>query len=223
MILAWLGVSSFVVVGLALIIWAKPLSIRYNSWTTGIRERHPKFNAPPTPEMRVKNTKIMTFLFRFVGVLLASLALANSGACNTESRHRIIVYDQPWSSAASAKNRWCSTEVLASCFQEGKSEELDFTKRLATAFSITPECATVQFLILSGNDKNSNELEGKLEKNVGSEYWRLRVDFHPELSGQPFDLRMGNSSNGGIGGDDAEHSTAFMCKAAKNNGVIDVW
>jgi hypothetical protein len=51
--------------GLVLIWWAKPLSVRYNTWTTRLRERHPSFNPPPTPEWRERNTKIMTGLFRF--------------------------------------------------------------------------------------------------------------------------------------------------------------
>jgi hypothetical protein len=50
--------------GLMLIWWAKPLSVRYNTWTTRLRERHPNFNPPPTPEWRERNTKIMTVLFR---------------------------------------------------------------------------------------------------------------------------------------------------------------
>ena len=77
MIMAWAAICSFVVIGLASIIGAKPLSIRYNAWTTGIRERHPKFNPPPTPEMRAKNTKIMTILFRFVGVAIFLMAILN--------------------------------------------------------------------------------------------------------------------------------------------------
>jgi hypothetical protein len=56
--------------GLVLLIWARTLSLRYNAWTTGLRERHPNFNPPPTPEWRVRNTKIMTIIFRIVGVFL---------------------------------------------------------------------------------------------------------------------------------------------------------
>lgn len=53
--------------GMALIYWAAPLSNRYNAWTTGLRERHPNFNPPPTPEWRKRNTKIMTVIFRIAG------------------------------------------------------------------------------------------------------------------------------------------------------------
>jgi len=52
----------FVLTGLALTFFAKPLSIRYNAWTTRLRERHPNFNPPPTPEWRARNTKIMTVI-----------------------------------------------------------------------------------------------------------------------------------------------------------------
>jgi uncharacterized membrane protein YjgN (DUF898 family) len=59
--------TGFILLGLALIYWAAPLSIRYNAWTTSLRERHPDFNPPPTPEWRARNTKIMTIVFRVAG------------------------------------------------------------------------------------------------------------------------------------------------------------
>jgi hypothetical protein len=64
----WAIDTGFALLGLALIYWAAPLSIRYNAWTTGLRERHPSFNPPPTPEWRARNTKIMTVIFRVAGV-----------------------------------------------------------------------------------------------------------------------------------------------------------
>ncbi len=76
----------YAVTGLALIYWAVPLSIRYNAWTAGLRERHPNFNPPPTPEWRVRNTKIMTVIFRIAGVfffllsILSLLTLVGSAA-----------------------------------------------------------------------------------------------------------------------------------------------
>lgn len=62
-------------IGAVLIGWAAPLSKKYNAWTTGVRERHPNFNPPPTPEWRERNTKIMTILFRIVGVVLLGQAI----------------------------------------------------------------------------------------------------------------------------------------------------
>ena len=63
----WVVDTGFALLGLALIYWAAPLSLRYNAWTTGLRERHPNFNPPPTPEWRARNSKIMTIMFRVVG------------------------------------------------------------------------------------------------------------------------------------------------------------
>jgi hypothetical protein len=60
--------AGYAMFGTALLIWAAPLSIRYNAWTTRLRERHPNMNPPPTPEWRARNTKIMTILFRVAGV-----------------------------------------------------------------------------------------------------------------------------------------------------------
>jgi hypothetical protein len=59
----------FAVVGFFLTFWAHALSIRYNAWTTSLRERNPNFNPPPTPEWRARNTKIMTVMFRVAGVV----------------------------------------------------------------------------------------------------------------------------------------------------------
>jgi len=65
----------YAVIGLGLIFWAAPLSIRYNAWTTGLRERHPHINPPPTPEWRARNTKIMTVMFRVFGVFVVLLSI----------------------------------------------------------------------------------------------------------------------------------------------------
>jgi hypothetical protein len=67
--------AGYAVIGLALIFWATPLSIRYNAWTTGLRERHPNINPPPTPEWRARNTKIMTVMFRVAGMFLVVLSI----------------------------------------------------------------------------------------------------------------------------------------------------
>ena len=66
---------TFAAAGLVFLWWAKPLSLRYNAWTTGLRERHPNINPPPTPEWRARNTKIMTVLFRFLGVFFILLSI----------------------------------------------------------------------------------------------------------------------------------------------------
>ncbi len=64
----------FAAAGLFFLWWAKPLSVRYNAWTTALRERHPNINPPPTPEWRARNTKIMTAIFRFLGVFFLLLS-----------------------------------------------------------------------------------------------------------------------------------------------------
>ena len=66
----WVLAAGYALIGLALIFWAAPMSVRYNAWTTGLRERHPNFNPPPTPEWRTRNTRIMTIIFRVAGVFL---------------------------------------------------------------------------------------------------------------------------------------------------------
>ena len=67
--------TGYAAMGLALVVWATSLSVRYNAWTTSLRERHPNINPPPTPEWRARNTKIMTVLFRVVGVFLVLLSI----------------------------------------------------------------------------------------------------------------------------------------------------
>jgi hypothetical protein len=102
--------------------------------------------------------------------------------------------------------------VKACCEREAKESESDFSKRLPTAFRIASECATVQFVVADENDK-------ELEHN---EYWRLRVDFHPRLERERFTLGL-RKDKPIIAGDDAERNADFICKAAKNNGVLDIW
>jgi hypothetical protein len=158
----------------------------------------------------------MRLLLALLALLAASLSVAS---CNTASRHRTIVYDQSWSSAAAVQNLVCSPDARADCEREARESELDFSKRLPAAFLAANECKTVQFVI----DSNGNrELEDNLTGNVSSKYWRLRVDFHPRLQKQPFSLGSG-MDRATVGGDDAEHDADFICKAAKHNGVIAVW
>ncbi len=64
-------------IGLILFCAAHPFSRRYNAWTTRLRERHPKFNPPPTPEWRPRNTKIMTVMFRIAGILLILISVTS--------------------------------------------------------------------------------------------------------------------------------------------------
>jgi len=65
----------YAVIGLGLVFRAAPLSLRYNAWTTRLRERRPNFNPPPTPEWRARNTKIMTIMFRTLGVILVVFSI----------------------------------------------------------------------------------------------------------------------------------------------------
>jgi hypothetical protein len=69
------------VLSIIVISCSKQLSLRYNAWTTSFRERNPHINPPPTPEMRALNTRIMTRLFRILGIftfLLSGLMLIGS-------------------------------------------------------------------------------------------------------------------------------------------------
>ena len=77
----WLLSAVYAVIGLPVFVLAAPLSRRYNTRTTALRERHPNVNPPPTPEWRARNTKIMTVMFRVAGgffVLLSGLTFLGS-------------------------------------------------------------------------------------------------------------------------------------------------
>lgn len=65
----------FAGLGASLFFWSLQLSVRYNAWTTRVRERTPHTNPPPTLEMRALNTKIMKWLFRIVGAFLFLLSI----------------------------------------------------------------------------------------------------------------------------------------------------
>jgi hypothetical protein len=67
--------AGYALIGLTLIIWAASLSIRYNAWTTGLRERLPNANPPPTPEWRARNARIMTVMLRGLGIFFVLLSI----------------------------------------------------------------------------------------------------------------------------------------------------
>jgi hypothetical protein len=97
-----------------------------------------------------------------------------------------------------------------------------FSKTLSTTFHTSPDCATVQFLISREESSFSDGLAARLANVIGSGYWRLRVDFRPGLTSQPFTLGLAKSVPR-IAGDDVEHSAAFICNATKANGVTAIW
>lgn len=70
---AFMCLSQFVV-GAIRLFRARPLSLRYNVWTTRFRERHPQINLSPTPVWRERNTEIITLLFRFFGAAFLFLS-----------------------------------------------------------------------------------------------------------------------------------------------------
>ena len=61
--------------GVALCYWAKPMSRRYNAWTTRFRERHPQISKPPTQEMASLNYKITVVILRGGGAILLAEAV----------------------------------------------------------------------------------------------------------------------------------------------------
>lgn len=143
--------------------------------------------------------------------MICAIAVLSSGGCSTESRQRTIVYDEGWSRAAAFKNLVCSPDAQASCEREAQDGERGFAESLSVAFHASPKCRTVQFLKLAAG-----------VPIVRSDYWRLRVDFHPRLTTQPFELGLG-TERPRIGGDDVEHNVAYICEAVKNNGVTAIW
>lgn len=61
-------------IGATSLLWARGLSLRYNAWTTRLRERSSYLSPPPTPEWRARNTAIMTWIFRVFGFFLVALS-----------------------------------------------------------------------------------------------------------------------------------------------------
>lgn len=72
---ATLLVGSFALGGFAILYWSRELSLRYNTWTSRLRERRRGLSPPPTPEMREMNEKILMWILRFVGALMVAQAL----------------------------------------------------------------------------------------------------------------------------------------------------
>ncbi|MGB9068392.1 MAG: hypothetical protein WCC21_07465 [Candidatus Acidiferrales bacterium] len=63
--------GGLIVVGAALIVWAREFSIGYNAWTTRLRRHYPHVFRAPTPESQARSVEIMIWLYRGVGVALA--------------------------------------------------------------------------------------------------------------------------------------------------------
>jgi hypothetical protein len=154
-------------------------------------------------------TKFGRTAFRFL--LLCGITVLVSAGCSTESRHRTILYDEAWSSAAAVRNLTCAPDFRISCERDARDEERNFFKSLSAAFQNAPECRTVRFTTSTSD-----------AAHAASGYWRLRVDFRPRLERQPFTLGRG-TGHPTIGGDDAEHDVAYICNAVKNNGVTAIW
>jgi hypothetical protein len=69
LLLEYLILVNIVLAGAALFYWAKPLSKRYNAWTTRLREKS-NTNKPPNPKNAQLNFKMMFILFRVYGAFL---------------------------------------------------------------------------------------------------------------------------------------------------------
>jgi hypothetical protein len=156
-------------------------------------------------------TKIECKIGVFLSLLPSVIAVFALAGCSNESRHEIIIYDEAWSSAAAVRNLICVPDLKVSCEREAREGEQNFSRNLLAAFQASPKCETVRLLTLTLNSASAT-----------SDYWRLRVDFHPRLKMQPFELGRGNDRPR-IGGDDAEHNAAYICEAVKNNGVTAIW
>jgi hypothetical protein len=63
------------VAGAALFASSKPLSRKYNAWTTQWRTKHQWLSPPPTPQAAELNSRIMFVLFRLLGAWLFILGL----------------------------------------------------------------------------------------------------------------------------------------------------
>ncbi len=74
-ILISVAFANLAVLGAALVYWSRPLSIRYNSWTTIFRVRHPRVCSPVTVQRLELNTTTMTWLFRFLGASFVFLSI----------------------------------------------------------------------------------------------------------------------------------------------------
>jgi hypothetical protein len=161
------------------------------------------------PETRQHMSKTPRIIWSFAALFLCVIPLV--AGCSTKSRHRTILYDEGWSNDAAVKNLICVADLRVSCEREARVAEQDFSKKLPAAFRSTPECRTVGFMPLTPDAVHSH-----------SDYWRLRVDFHPRQERQTFDLGPG-TDRPMIGGDDVDHQADYICKAVKNNGVTEVW
>ena len=135
--------------------------------------------------------------------------------CSTESRRRTVVYDEAWSSTAAVRNLVCSPEVKIACQREAVEQELSLARSLPLAFQSSPKCRTVELLISTADAPIVNPTA-----------WWLRVDFHPRLSAQPYQLGIGAERplvGGSVGRVAVENDASDLCETVKHNGVTWYW
>jgi len=91
-------------------------------------------------------------------LFISGRCLLIQGRNSTESRHRTIIYDQPWSSAAGVRNLVCAPDWKSSCDREAKEDEAAFSKTLPGAFRAAAECKTVQLIVAQDTTNVAAEL-----------------------------------------------------------------
>ena len=140
------------------------------------------------------------------------------------SMHRMIVLDQPWSLKAADRNWWCAPELQESCGIKARAEEEKYVERLVEEFPKEPACANITLVVAKLPD--SEELQ-RFEPSARLDlaWWRLRVDFHPLLNNQQWniDLQGTNLRAGGGSSNDPADGLAYLCGFIQKNGSTGGW
>ncbi len=138
--------------------------------------------------------------------------------------HRMIVLDQPWSLKAADRNWWCAPELQESCGIKARAEEEKYVERLVEEFPKEPACLNMTLVVATRPDgKELQRFEPSAHVDIA--WWRLRVDYHPLLHSQQWniDLQGTNLRAGGGSSNDPADGLAYLCGFIRKNGSTGGW
>ena len=131
-----------------------------------------------------------------------------------------VVYDLRETRAESLHDYQCAPEIRATCVQQILNGEEGFRYALTQAYTETPDCRGVRWIVDSGDGTNAADLAAASRRG----YWHLTVDYHIGGDAQAFSLKATNPKWPGSGGEaDALQMMRFTCQAARNDGIWNYW
>ena len=131
---------------------------------------------------------------------------------------------QPWSLKAADRNLCCAPELQESCEIKARAEEEKYVERLVDEFPKEPACSNMTLVVAKRPDgKELQRFVPSAHEDLA--WWRLRVDYHPLLHNQQWniDLQGADLRAGGGSSNDPKDGLAYLCGFVQKNGSTGGW